>query len=217
MVPDSGECAVAIHEYEAEMCGLKRIRVELAKVQGHKIYSTDIIDCEVGEWTEGTCSKSCGGGTMTKRRAVVVNPNAAGAECPPLEIEEACNYLPCPIDCVVDAWAEWSACSASCAAGVRERQRAIKVHPAFAGEPCDATTEAENCNLQSCDQDCVLAEWCEWSGCSKARACATSKVCREEFRHFCGKTPLGIRTVLLSNMRDKYLKSSQTREETMHG
>eukprot|EP00971_Amphidinium_carterae_P021649 426877-Amphidinium_carterae.1 len=167
LVDAAGECAVTIHEYEAEICGLKKIRMELVKLQGQDIYNSDIIDCEVGEWTEGECSKPCGGGSLKKTRSITVNPNSEGAACPPLEIEEVCNYLPCPVDCVVGEWTEWSACSASCATGVMERRREIATHPAFEGQPCDATSEAESCNTQSCDQNCELAEWCEWSECDK--------------------------------------------------
>jgi len=167
MVPSAGECAINIHEYEAEICGLKKIRLELAKLEGQEIYNSDVIDCEVGEWTEGECSKPCGGGTLKKTRSITVNPNDEGAACPPLEIEEVCNYLPCPVDCVVGEWAEWSACSASCATGVMERVRQIIRHPAFEGQPCDAVTEAESCNTQSCDQNCELGEWCEWTDCDK--------------------------------------------------
>eukprot|EP00971_Amphidinium_carterae_P083410 1650901-Amphidinium_carterae.1 len=143
IVPNAGKCAETIHEYESEICGLKKIRMELLKMEGGEIYLSDVIDCEVSGWTEQECSKPCGGGTMTKTRVITVNPNTEGAECPPLEIEEVCNHEPCPVDCVVDEWTEWSACTASCGTGVKERQRGLKVHPAFGGLSCGDVSETE--------------------------------------------------------------------------
>jgi len=167
LVEDAGTCANKIHEYEAEICGLKKIRMELAKLQGDDIYMSDVIDCEVSDWIEGDCSQPCGSGIMTKKRTIKVNPNENGAKCPPLEIDEVCNPNPCPVDCKVDEWQEWSACSASCGTGVKERIRSVLKHAAFGGTPCDSTNEDESCNTQSCDQDCILAEWCEWTACDK--------------------------------------------------
>jgi len=39
--------------------------------------------------------------------------------------------------------------------------------PEFSGEPCGETSEAQSCNMGSCDKDCVLSEWSVWSDCSK--------------------------------------------------
>jgi len=167
MIKEAGVCANKLSEYEAEICGLKKIRIELAKLQGEDIYLSDVIDCEVTDWIEGDCSAPCGGGTLEKTRTIKVNPNENGAACPPLKITEVCNHLPCPVDCVVDEWQEWSACSASCGTGVKERLRFITTHSAHGGTPCDATNEDESCNMQSCDQDCKLADWCEWTECDK--------------------------------------------------
>lgn len=48
-----------------------------------------------------------------------------------------------------------------------ERTRKIQVEPEHGGEPCGEDSEADSCNVQSCDKDCVLADWTAWSGCSK--------------------------------------------------
>merc|ERR1712045_602234 len=42
------------------------------------------------------------------------------------------------------------------------------LEPAHDGEPCEPTEEELACNIQSCNGDCVLSEWTEWAGCSKA-------------------------------------------------
>jgi len=49
-----------------------------------------------------------------------------------------------------------------------EQTRMIEVHPKYEGTPCGDLTETVSCNMQSCDKDCELGEWSEWSKCSKA-------------------------------------------------
>jgi len=49
-----------------------------------------------------------------------------------------------------------------------EKTRMILVHPKYEGAPCGDLTETVSCNMQSCDKDCELSEWGEWSKCSKA-------------------------------------------------
>jgi len=100
------------------------------------------------------------------RRTVASYP-IGGAACPPLEKQEKCNDIPCPIDCIVRDWAGWSSCTAKCGGGIKERLRSVQIEPEHGGEPCGDTSEAENCNGQSCDIDCVLADWSAWSDCSK--------------------------------------------------
>jgi len=41
------------------------------------------------------------------------------------------------------------------------------VEPEHGGEQCGETAEAESCNMQSCDKNCELSDWTEWSVCSK--------------------------------------------------
>jgi len=97
-----------------------------------------------------------------------VQPEGGGMECPPLRTEQGCNEEACPIDCKLDDWGGWSACSAECGGGVKERSRDVLIQPEHGGEPCEETEDAEGCNIQSCSVDCVLSEWSAWSGCSKA-------------------------------------------------
>merc|ERR1719238_2509935 len=64
--------------------------------------------------------------------------------------KEPCNLQPCPIDCVVGEWSEYSACSKD------------------GGEPCGDTSEQNECNVDACDRPCELdPEWSDWSECSK--------------------------------------------------
>jgi len=49
-----------------------------------------------------------------------------------------------------------------------QRERPVTVEPANGGEACEQTSDTQSCNIGSCDVDCVLADWSEWSACSKA-------------------------------------------------
>jgi len=51
---------------------------------------------------------------------------------------------------------------------VMEKTRMVLVHPKYEGTPCGDLTETVSCNMQSCDKDCELGEWSEWSTCTKA-------------------------------------------------
>ena len=56
-----------------------------------------IVHCEWDEWQVGECSKSCGGGNMTKTREEKVSADHGGKECEGLAaITESCNVQECP-------------------------------------------------------------------------------------------------------------------------
>jgi len=58
-------------------------------------------DCEVTDWWVVTeCSKLCGGGEVTMRRAILQEATGGGTACPPqseLQKAEHCNMQPCPL------------------------------------------------------------------------------------------------------------------------
>lgn len=160
------DCSRNLRTFESEMCSLRRIRGELYKMRGdgHPAFFTD---CQVSEWQTEPCSVTCGGGNQRMVRSVEAHP-VGGMPCPPLEAFQNCNTAACPISCELSAWSGWSACSSECGGGVAERVREILVQPRYGGEPCDESSETRPCNVQSCDVDCELAEWSDWSACSKA-------------------------------------------------
>merc|ERR1719464_49197 len=117
---------------------------------------------------------------MTKSaRSIITHPVGKGMSCPPLTKVENCNDFPCPVDCVLSDWSEWSECSANCGGGVRERSRPTVVEPKHDGEPCDSTEEEESCGMDACDVDCKLAEWSEWAGCTKECGTGSSRRTKE--------------------------------------
>merc|ERR550514_1052200 len=150
---------------ESEDCGIRKIRGELYKMQGQN-NPAFFQDCVVSEWKADECSASCGGGAMRLTRTIVTNP-VGGSKCPMLEATKPCNPEKCPIDCKLRDWQGWSECSAKCGGGLMQRSRAVIQEPMHGGEPCGETSEAEGCNLQACDKDCVLSDWQPWSECTK--------------------------------------------------
>jgi hypothetical protein len=159
-------CTEKMRQYESELCSLRKIRGELFKLKGDQY--PFFQDCEVADWEPEECSKSCGGGTQEMHRSIVAPHSGGGAQCPPTRMVQACNQHPCPIDCEVGLWSGWSMCSTECGGGVQERVRKVNVFPRYDGDPCGELTETRSCNMQDCDKECVLGEWGEWSGCSKA-------------------------------------------------
>ena len=54
------------------------------------------VDCKVEDWSSWSeCSATCGGGTRTRERKVVQEPENGGAACQDREEEESCNTEPC--------------------------------------------------------------------------------------------------------------------------
>jgi hypothetical protein len=150
---------------EAEECGVKKIRAELYQMQGQG-NPASFQDCVVAEWRPHECSASCEGGLMKLERTIVTN-SIGGAKCPALVAMKPCNEDKCPVDCRLHDWEGWSACSAKCGGGIRERTRHVEVEPMHRGTPCEETSEAGACSMQACDRDCVLTTWTDWTSCSK--------------------------------------------------
>jgi len=157
------ECCDNKNNYMTQLCGLKTIRKNLLSKLGSP---PNITDCEVSDWTDGECSATCEGGTQ-KRTRTIITPSANGTKCPPLDMEQECNTHKCPIDCQVAVWSGWTDCSAPCGGGVITRNRHVTVKPEYGGQPCPAESETQTCNPQSCNRNCELGDWGEWSGCSK--------------------------------------------------
>jgi len=158
------ECETKKRAILDTMCGIKVVRLEIFKMaEQQEMFQ----DCDVGDWVPQECSVSCAGGTQYLTREVLAEPKG-GAECPALQMEQACNDFPCPINCQTDDWSGWSSCSKDCGGGVMARSRNIEIEPEFGGEECPPTSDAQMCNVGSCDVDCTIDDWSEWSPCSKA-------------------------------------------------
>ena len=74
--------------------------------------------------------------------------------------KEACPFLLIvTVDCDWTSWSDWSSCSKTCGAGVREKSRQVKttaqndgspINLRF-GSPCSGSArQTESCNIQEC-------------------------------------------------------------------
>jgi hypothetical protein len=136
-------------------------------------------DCDVGNWVPGECSVPCDdscdpkhpykcGGWQELKRDIVVNDNDCVAHCPRTSIMKRCGQYKCPVDCIMSAWSGWSKCSAECNGGVRGRTRSIAIKPKNGGLSCNTVEDQEPCGTISCDRNCYLAKWTDWTPCSQA-------------------------------------------------
>jgi hypothetical protein len=124
------------------------------------------VGCVVSDWSVWSpCSATCDTSVRTRNRSILVNPSQGGALCPPLTDVQRCLTPFCPIDCAVNQWSSWSACSAECGGGERARTRIINTVSMFGGAPCPALFEANSCNTQQCIVNCSVGEWAPWSPC----------------------------------------------------
>jgi len=136
-----------------------------------EVYDILIQDCEVGDWVDNDCAVTCGGGTQSVTREILQAAGPAenpGAECPPVMQEQECNKQACPIDCLMNDWSEWTSCTKDCGGGVKQKARSVEIEAKNGGFACEATDNAQVCNMNACDVDCVLTQWTEWEQCTKA-------------------------------------------------
>ena len=54
------------------------------------------VNCEWGEWVQGDCSATCGGGTHTKTRTKAIKEQYGGSCVGVSSMQEDCNTLDCP-------------------------------------------------------------------------------------------------------------------------
>ena len=133
------------------------------------------VDCKVTEFdTCSQCSKSCGGGTQFCMRSIQRTAGYGGTPCPAVSKTRKCNTDPCPVDCVVTAFNDWSACSVTCGTGKKVRARTVMVAAANGGKACPTVTESKSCTggtQLECPVHCEVAPWHPWSTCT--RSCGT--------------------------------------------
>lgn len=171
------QCTNELADLEGEMCGLRQMRTEVYEADGAVAPTgDDIRDCEVTPWVHALCSVTCGGGVQKLTREVVLSAGPYGMACPELAITRTCSAQPCPVDCKVSPWSEWSPCSVLCGGGTRSRLRSIEARATNGGEPCPTENgNNEQCHSHSCDSECIMGVWSSWSDCSRG--------CGGGFRH----------------------------------
>ena len=128
------------------------------------------VDGVVGPWSNYTpCSEeTCGGGVSYRTRLVQQDARYGGATLPPLVESKPCRTDPCPVDCEVTPWSEWTECSAECGNGEQHRSRKIVVESQGSGKPCPSSlVDTEGCYAPTCPINCEMTDWSPWSPCDR--------------------------------------------------
>jgi len=161
-----------------DMCAIKTVRNAVLE-NSTECPSSKIQDCVMDAWVPGQCTVSCddscdpsqpfkcGGWQKMVRRPVATNDDC-GIKCPLMEKYKRCGQFLCPLDCHMSSWSGWSKCTAECEGGLQSHTRSIRVKPRNGGEQCNTVEESRPCNTMSCDRNCRLARWTQWSPCSVA-------------------------------------------------
>jgi len=168
------------------ICAVRRVRNELLE-KSTLTPPSKFSDCDFSDWHSKfgkciapngdviECDDSCPkddpykcGGFETMKRDIVVLPDDNGMQCPQLERKKKCGQKKCPVDCEMSKWSGWSKCTKDCEGGVQSKTRSVVVKPKHGGKSCDSVGEERPCNTGSCDRNCKLSRWSEWSPCSQA-------------------------------------------------
>ncbi|CAD7946153.1 unnamed protein product [Amoebophrya sp. A25] len=174
-------CKRELHDLlNTRLCSLRVIRNALHAKSAES--GQPIADCELSEWTQGSCEKtvmnktsiiscddSAKGGFTTWSREITQEPNAFGHKCGMLETKTACGQHKCPQDCELAPWEDWSACTVTCGMGTQARSRAVLKPAKYGGEVClnvGETRACEGIEGAACNKECQLEPlWTPWSGC----------------------------------------------------
>ncbi|XP_077979023.1 thrombospondin type-1 domain-containing protein 7A-like [Glandiceps talaboti] len=130
----------------------------------------DQFEWQTSKWStctvEGT--SNCGVGIQTRDvfcPAGDMYENECELRNPKPETERQCD-LPCPGDCVLSTWSEFSDCSAACpVGGVKSRSREVIRLPSSEGKPCGEVVEFIACNKEPCTRHNYTVVMGEWSDC----------------------------------------------------
>jgi len=154
--------------HEAEEGGLPCIGASIETEPCHST-STDVVDCELSEWTDQTaCSKTCGGGLIGQGRKIVKHASRGGALCDgPTARTRECGTEPCgrPVDCLLGEWTPWEGCTAG-SPNQKQRSRKVERHASNDGKACsDILREVAACPVAS-PVPCHYSAWSAWSPCT---------------------------------------------------
>merc|ERR1719471_364220 len=137
------------------------------------------VDGNWGEWSDyGSCSATCGEGTMTRVRACdSPAPQMGGADCEgDAEESASCNEGECPVPGSWGEWSDYGSCSVTCGEGVKTRSRACdSPAPKNGGDTCAGDAEeTATCEEEACPTPCVgggggvgdgWSDWGPWGTC----------------------------------------------------
>ena len=106
--------------------------------------SCSAVHCKVGSWNSwSSCSRLCGGGTMSRTRSKTVNEHCGGGCAYHLRETRTCNTNCCPVDCLF-SWSAWSSCK-GCGMSSHSRTPIISRHSSCNGRACPGK-QTRSCN-----------------------------------------------------------------------
>jgi hypothetical protein len=118
-------------------------------------------DCAMSKWSGfGGCTKSCGTGTKTKSRTVVIKAANGGKACVASTFSAACSTFKCPIDCKVSSWGKYVNFKGG--KGFMKRTRTIVTPAQYDGTACPKLAETKHWHeTHDCKDDAVFGAWSE--------------------------------------------------------
>ncbi|XP_073780615.1 thrombospondin, type I, domain containing 7Ab isoform X3 [Danio rerio] len=144
--PCSSDC-VGVRTRRRNLLGKSKKKDKCKNSQMYPLSETQYCPCDkynaqpVGNWSDCILPegmKECGQGyryqamvcyDQDNRLVETSRCNSHGY------IEEAC-IVPCPSDCKLSEWSNWSRCSKSCGSGVKVRSKWLREKPYNGGRPC---------------------------------------------------------------------------------
>jgi len=118
-----------------------------------------------GPWS--ACSKTCGRGTKYQLRKILAPAQGSGKACGAVKNTASCAS-PCPVDCLVGAFGDFGACSATCGTGTKTAARKVVRAAAYNGKACPVLTLTAACTVGPCPIDCKVGTWRGWAKCTKS-------------------------------------------------
>ena len=93
-----------------------------------------------------------------------------GIPCPHLrEVVKCPDLPPCPQNCRLSDWGNWSACTSACGEGVRSRERVVLRPQLNGGAHCiGGLVETQECHVVPCHKECRYTRWTNFSECSNS-------------------------------------------------
>jgi len=121
--------------------------------QGKVKGTTEEVHCQwggYGQWSQ--CSATCGGGTRSRTRDVLIRKSKGGRSCSGSRTQYSqCNTQPCPVNCLWGSWTAWSSCTKTCGGGTTSRTRKVLISQSNGGAACSGGRNlVRNCNTSPC-------------------------------------------------------------------